>query len=61
DRVASSQSLGQKNTVLGVWLALTFLNPVSSIAPTAYIIWQTLFNSFHIYQYDKEQSKRSNP
>lgn len=58
DKVAGAQSLGQKNTVLGVWLAHTFLNPVSSIAPTAYIIWQTVLNSLHIYQYDREQAKK---
>ncbi len=57
DKVAGAQSLGQKNTVLGVWLAHTFLNPVSSIAPTAYIIWQNLFNSLHIYQYDRENNR----
>ena len=30
---AGGQSLGQKNTVLAVWMAQSFLNPVSSIAP----------------------------
>ncbi len=49
--VAGTQSLGQKNTVLAVWLAQSFLYPVSSIAPTAYIIWQNLANSYQIYRH----------
>ncbi len=53
DRVAGGQSLGQKNTVLTVWLAQTFLSPISSIAPTAYIIWQNIVNSYQIYRHDK--------
>ncbi len=53
DRLAGAQSLGQKNTVLAVWLSQTFLFPVSSIAPTAYIIWQNLVNSYQIYRHDR--------
>lgn len=57
DRVAGAQSLGQKNTVLTVWLSQTFLFPVSSIAPTAYIIWQNLANSYQIYRHDRKARK----
>lgn len=53
DKIAGAQSLGQKNTVLAVWLSQTFLFPVSSIAPTAYIIWQNLVNSYQIYRHDR--------
>ncbi|MFI3289403.1 MAG: transporter [Rikenellaceae bacterium] len=55
--VAGTQSLGQKNTVLAVWLAQSFLYPVSSIAPTAYIIWQNLANSYQIFRHDRLRSK----
>ncbi len=50
DRVAGGQSLGQKNTVLAVWMAQSFLNPLSSVAPTAYIVWQNIVNSYQIYK-----------
>lgn len=50
DVVAGGQSLGQKNTVLAVWMALNFLDPVSSVAPTAYIVWQNIVNSYQIYR-----------
>jgi BASS family bile acid:Na+ symporter len=50
DRVAGTQSVGQKNTILAIWMSLNFLNPVASIAPTAYIVWQNFVNSWQIYK-----------
>ncbi len=50
DAAAGGQSLGQKNTVLAVWMAQSFLNPISSIATTAYIVWQNFVNSYQIYK-----------
>ena len=50
DRVAGAQSVGQKNTILAIWLTLNFLNPIASIAPTAYIVWQNFVNSYQIYR-----------
>ena len=49
DKVAGTQSLGQKNTVLAVWMSVNFLNPISSIAPAAYVAWQNILNSLQIY------------
>jgi hypothetical protein len=43
--------------VLAVWMAQSFLNPISSIAPTAYIVWQNLVNSYQIYKKDREMVK----
>ena len=57
DPAAGGQSLGQKNTVLAVWMAQSFLNPISSIAPTAYIVWQNFVNSYQIYKKDRETTK----
>ena len=54
DPAAGGQSLGQKNTVLAVWMAQSFLNPISSIAPTAYIVWQNFVNSYQLWKKDKE-------
>ena len=54
DTVAGGQSLGQKNTVLAVWMSQSFLDPISSVAPTAYIVWQNFVNSYQIYRKDKE-------
>lgn len=59
DAVAGGQSLGQKNTVLAVWMSQSFLDPISSIAPTAYIVWQNFVNSWQIYRKDRERNRAS--
>ena len=48
-RISAAQGLGQKNTVLAVWMAINYLNPISSIGPAAYIAWQNTINSMQIY------------
>lgn len=48
DKIAGAQGLGQKNTVLAIWMALTYLNPISSVAPAAYIAWQNTINSLQL-------------
>ncbi len=58
DAPAGGQSLGQKNTVLAVWMAQSFLDPISSIAPTAYIVWQNMVNSYQIYRHDKLEAQQ---
>lgn len=55
EEIVGGQSLGQKNTVLAVWLAQSFLSPTSSLIPTAYIIWQNLINSIQIYRHDRSK------
>lgn len=53
DPVAGGQLLGQKNTILAIWMSQSFLDPISSIAPTAYILWQNAVNSWQLYRYKK--------
>lgn len=50
DRITAGQGLGQKNTVLAIWVALTYLNPLCALAPGAYVIWQNLFNSIQLHR-----------
>lgn len=54
DKVSGGQGLGQKNTVLAVWLALTYLNPLASIAPAAYVAWQNIINSWQLMRYNNQ-------
>lgn len=61
DPAAGGQSLGQKNTVLAVWMAQSFLDPIASIAPTAYIVWQNFVNSYQIYRKDRERDTPTHP
>lgn len=49
DRIAGAQGLGQKNTVLAIWMALTFFHPITSVAPAAYVAWQNIINSVQLY------------
>ena len=46
--ITAGQAFGQKNTSLGVWMANTFLDPMSSLGAAAYIVWQNLFNSVQL-------------
>lgn len=55
DPVSGGQSLGQKNTVLAVWLAMAYMNPVASVAPAAYIAWQNIVNSWQLVRHSKSQ------
>lgn len=59
DRISGAQSLGQKNTVLAIWMALTYLNPVISIAPAAYVAWHNTVNSIQIYMHEKKAAKHA--
>lgn len=58
DKVAGGQSLGQKNTVLAIWMAQTYLNPVSSIIPAIYVILQNVYNSYQLWQKDTNRRKQ---
>lgn len=55
DAVSGGQSLGQKNTVLAVWLAMTYMNPISSVAPAAYIAWQNIVNSWQLIEHSHKK------
>lgn len=55
DRISGAQGLGQKNTILGIWMALTYLHPLVSIGPAAYIVWQNTINSYQLYRKAKSQ------
>ncbi len=53
DSVSAGQALGQKNTIVGIWLTVTFLNPVAAVAPGAYVLWQNLVNSWQLWYKEK--------
>lgn len=58
-KVSAAQSLGQKNTVLAVWMSLTFLNPLSSIGPAAYVAWQNIINSTQLALHTRKKAART--
>lgn len=48
--IAGGQGLMQKNTILAIWMAQVFLNPVASIGPASYILWQNSINSWQLWK-----------
>lgn len=54
DTVAGGQGLGQKNTVLAIWMAQMYLNPIASIGPGTYVLWQNMVNSYQIWRNRKQ-------
>ena len=55
--VEAGQALGQKNTAFAIWIAYAYLNPLSSVGPGCYILWQNIINSIEIWQHRKIQTK----
>ena len=47
----AGQALGQKNTAFAIWIAYTYLTPLSSVGPGCYILWQNIINSIEIWQH----------
>lgn len=50
ERVTGGQALGQKNTVFAIWLAYTFLTPVTAIAGGFYSLWHNSVNTWQLYR-----------
>ncbi len=59
DKMAGGQLLGQKNTALGIWMANIYLNPLASVFPALYSVWQNLFNSWQMWKYGKRESRET--
>ena len=61
DYISCGQGNGQKNTLLDIWTAYTYLSPVISVAPSCYIVWQNIVNSWQLWakgKRDAETAKR---
>jgi len=57
DRIVGGQGLGQKNTILAIWMANTFFSPLVAIAPASYVVWQNIVNSYQIWKHQRKQDK----
>lgn len=49
EKIAATQSLGQKNVAMGLWLIFAYLNPLVSVGMATYSIFQNTINSLQIY------------
>ena len=57
DKVTAGQALGQKNTVMAIWMGYTFFSPVTSMVGGFYSIWHNVFNSYQLYQHKRLEKK----
>ena len=57
ERISGGQALGQKNTVLAIWMAYTYLNPLSSVGPGSYVLWQNIINSWQLWKQRKRAER----
>ena len=57
DRISGGQALGQKNTILAIWMAHTYLNPLSAVGPGFYVVWQNIINSWQLWKKRKRDEK----
>ena len=55
DRLEGSMSLGRKNTMFALWVALTFVGPLAALGPMFYIVWQNIYNSWQLYVVGKKE------
>ena len=56
-RREGSQTLGQKNTMLTLYLAMTFASPLAALGPTFYVICHNTWNACQLFMYDRKQKK----
>lgn len=57
--VEGGQALGQKNTAFAIWVSSAYLNPLSSVGPGCYILWQNAINSLELWQHRKDLEKQA--
>lgn len=54
DVIGGGQLLGQKNSAMGIWMANTFLSPLSAVFLAFYSVYQNLFNAWQIAKMKKK-------
>lgn len=60
-KLAGSLALGRKNTMFGLWLAITFVNPLVALGPICYVIIENAYNSYQILLVERKQKVLSAP
>lgn len=57
EKITGGQAMGQKNTVMIIWMGYTFFTPVTSLVGGFYSIWHNIYNTI---QLKKAQNCESN-
>ena len=58
ESITAGQALGQKNTGFIIWLGISYMTPVTSIAGGLYAIWHNLVNSWELVHSHKSWSQK---
>lgn len=59
-KITAGQALGQKNTVFGIWMGYTFLDPIVSVSCGFYSIWHNCYNTWQLYKVRKLKESQQN-
>ena len=59
-KITAGQALGQKNTVFGIWMGYTFLDPIVSVSCGFYSIWHNCYNTWQLYKVRKQKESLQN-
>jgi BASS family bile acid:Na+ symporter len=54
-RREASQALGQKNNSFTIWVALSYLTPLTALGPTCYVIYHNLYNGYQLYAQERSE------
>lgn len=57
NRREASQSLGQKNTSITIWLAMAYADPIVALGPTIYVLWHNGWNAVQLEEYARHEEK----
>ena len=57
ETISGGQALGQKNTILAIWMTQMYLSPIISIAPASYVVWQNMINSYQLWKKERKKSQ----
>ena len=56
-RHEASQSLGQKNTTLTIYLALVYAGPLAAFGVISYVLWHNSYNAVQLFLVDRARAK----
>lgn len=57
DTITAGQALGQKNTVLIIWMGYTFFTPVTSIVGGFYSLWHNIVNTMQLARKRRQEEQ----
>ena len=55
--VEAGQSLGQKNNGFTIWVALTFMTPISALGPVFHVLFQNIFIAAELYYFNAKRQR----